>query len=307
MSKYLVTGGAGFIGSHMCDKLTSLGHEVVCFDNLSTGKNIREKFIKGDVNNINDLRPVFEQNNFDGVFHYAATVGVKRTIENPLMVLEDVKGIMNILELSLKHGKPKVVFASSSEIYGEPKEIPEREDGEIDPKMPYSVVKLIGEKFLEAYYKEHGLKTCSLRFFNVYGSRQENGGYGFVVGMFIKNVLNGLPPIVFGDGSQTRDFVYIDDNIEATWLAMQSDKANGEVINIGVGQPITILELANKIISLTGVDIRPEFKENTRMDVIHRCPKVDKMIELLNFKPKVSLEEGLKKTIDLQASTNQDI
>ena len=299
MSKYLVTGGAGFIGSHMCDKLTSLGHEVVCFDNLSTGKNIREKFIKGDVNNINDLRPVFEQNNFDGVFHYAATVGVKRTIENPLMVLEDVKGIMNILELSLKHGKPKVVFASSSEIYGEPKEIPEREDGEIDPKMPYSVVKLIGEKFLEAYYKEHGLKTCSLRFFNVYGSRQENGGYGFVVGMFIKNVLNGLPPIVFGDGSQTRDFVYIDDNIEATWLAMQSDKANGEVINIGVGQPITILELANKIISLTGVDIRPEFKENTRMDVIHRCPKVDKMIELLNFKPKVSLEEGLKKTIHL--------
>jgi len=299
MSKYLVTGGAGFIGSHMCDKLTSLGHEVVCFDNLSTGKNIREKFIKGDVNNINDLRPVFEQNNFDGVFHYAATVGVKRTIENPLMVLEDVKGIMNILELSLKHGKPKVVFASSSEIYGEPKEIPEREDGEIDPKMPYSVVKLIGEKFLEAYYKKHGLKTCSLRFFNVYGSGQESGGYGFVVGMFIKNVLNGLPPIVFGDGSQTRDFVYIDDNIEATWLAMQLDKANGQVINIGAGQPITILELANKIISLNNSDLKPEFKENNRGDILYRCPKIDRMIEVLDFRPRISLDEGLKKIMEL--------
>jgi len=301
MSKYLITGGAGFIGSHMSEKLISLGHEVVCFDSLSTGKmeNVRGKFIKGDANNINDLRPVFEQNNFDGVFHYAATVGVKKTIENPLMVLDDVKGIINILELSLEFSKPKVVFSSSSEIYGEPKEIPEREDGEISPEMPYAVVKLIGEKFLEAYYKEHGLKTCSLRFFNVYGSRQESGGYGFVVGMFIKRVLNNESPIVFGDGSQTRDFVYIDDNIEASWLAMQSDKANGQVINIGAGKPITILELANKIISLAGSNLKPEFKENTRIDIIHRCPKIDKMVELLGFKPKVSLDEGLKKTIEL--------
>ena len=300
MSKYLVTGGAGFIGSHMCDKLISLNHEVVCFDNLSTGKmeNVRGKFVKGNVNNIDDLRPVFEENNFDGVFHYAATVGVKRTIENPLMVLEDVKGIMNVLELGLKYGKPKIIFSSSSEVYGEPKEMPEREDGDIDPRMPYAVVKLMGEKFLEAYYKEYGLKTCSLRFFNVYGSRQESDGYGFVVGMFIKNVLNGLPPIVFGDGSQTRDFVYIDDNIEATWLAMQSDRANGQVINIGAGQPITILELANRIINLAGVNLKPEFKENTRIDIVHRCPRVDKMVELLNFKPKISLNDGLRKTME---------
>lgn len=307
--KFLITGGAGFIGSHLSEKLISLGYKVVCLDNLSTGKleNIAKiekspnfKFIKADVNKIKQVESLFKENQFDGIFHYAATVGVKRTLENPLEVLEDIEGIKNILNLSLKYNKPKIVFSSSSEVYGEPKEIPEREDGLINPQIPYAVVKLIGEKFCQAYYQKYNLKTCSLRFFNVYGPKQESGGYGFVVGMFIRRVLEGKAPEVFEDGSQTRDFTFIDDNIEASLRAMKSEKANGQVINIGKGRPLTIFDLADKIIDLATPKkkIKPKLIKNKRTDVKHRFPEVGKMIKLLDFYPKVSLEQGLKKTID---------
>ena len=305
---YLVTGGAGFIGSHLSEKLISEGNKVVCFDDLSSGnmenisaliKNSECVFVKGNANKLKDIEPVFKKYKFDGVFHYAAVVGVKRTLENPLMVLEDVDGIRNILELSLKNGKPKIVFSSSSEVYGEPKELPEREDGSINPKMPYAAVKLIGEMFLEAYWKKYGLKTCALRFFNVYGPRQESSDYGFVVGIFINQVLAGESPVVFGDGSQTRDFVFIKDNIEACVRAMESDKSNGQVINIGTGRSLTIYDLANMVINCAGKKgkLKPKLVKTQRIDVRHRFPEVGKMIKLLNFHPKTSLEEGLKETI----------
>jgi len=306
---YLVTGGAGFIGSHLCEKLLNLGHKVVCLDNLSSGslKNIsllKKRpsfiFIKGDSNKLEDINPVFKKYKFDGVFHYAAVVGVKRTLEDPFSVLEDVTGIKNILDLSLKNGKPKVIFSSSSEVYGEPKELPEREDGPIDAKLPYASVKLIGENFLNAYWKKYNLKTCSLRFFNVYGSKQESSDYGFVVGIFIKQVLQGKSPTIFGDGSQTRDFVYIDDNVEASIKAMESTKSVGQVINIGRGCPLTIYELANTVIDVAGKKgiITPKFVKNKRADIKHRSPEINKMTKLLNFCPKVSLKEGLEKTIN---------
>ncbi len=306
---YLVTGGAGFIGSHLCGALLDKGNKVVCLDNLSTGsigniskllKNNNFILVKGDANKAQDIKPIFKTNNIDGTFHYAAVVGVKRTLENPLSVLQDVEGIKNVLELSLKNGRPKVVFSSSSEVYGEPRELPEREDGIIDAKLPYASVKLIGENFLEAYWQKHNLKTCSLRFFNVYGPRQESSDYGFVVGIFIKQVLEGRSPIVFGDGSQTRDFVYIDDNIEASIRAMESDESNGQVINIGIGRPITILNLANTVIDIAGKngEIKPKFAKNERGDIRHRHPEISKMIKLLNFRPAISLKKGLKETVD---------
>jgi|SRR3989344_719576 len=306
---YLVTGGAGFIGSHLCEALLQKGNKVICLDNLSSGKMVniagikKNKdfvFIKGDANKLKDLKPIFKKNKLDGVFHYGAVVGVKRTLENPLAVLKDIDGIKHIAELSLKYGKPKVVFASSSEVYGEPKELPEREDGIIDAKMPYAAVKLIGEKFLEAYWQRHGLETCSLRFFNVYGPRQESSDYGFVVGIFIKQVLAGRSPTVFGDGKGTRDFVYMQDNVEAGIKAMEFDKSAGHVINIGKGNPITILDLANKVIESCGQKgkIKPVFIENTRVDIKHRAPEISNMVNLLDFKPAVSLEDGLKETIN---------
>ncbi len=306
---YLVTGGSGFIGSHLCESLLSKGNKVICFDNLSSGKtanidslkkNENFVFIKGDANKLTDLEPVFKKNNSDGVYHYAAVVGVKRTLENPLAVLKDIDGIKNVLELAVKYGKPKVVFASSSEVYGEPKELPEREDGPIDAKLPYASVKLIGENFCQAYWQKHHLKTCSLRFFNVYGSKQESSDYGFVVGIFIKQVLAGLSPTIFGDGSQTRDFVYIKDNVEASMRAMEQDESLGQSINIGTGKSLTILDLARRVIDCAGQTgkIQPKFSNHDRMDIKHRLPDISKMTKLLNFHPTVSLEEGLKKTMD---------
>ena len=303
---FLVTGGAGFIGSHLCEYLVKRGGEVVCFDNLSTGRrenieHLRGKFtfIEGDTNNFAELEKVFKENKFDGIFHYAAVVGVKRTLEKSLDVLNDIDGTRNVLKLALTHGKPKVVFASSSEVYGEPVEIPEVEDGHINPHLSYAVVKLYSENLMEAYWKEYKLSTCSLRFFNVYGPRQESSDYGFVVGIFIKRVLEGKPPVIFGDGMQTRDFVYIDDNVDASVKAFESNNTNGEVINIGTGKPTTILDLAEEIVFLCGQEgkLKPEFAPR-RDDVRHRFPDISKMRRLLNHRGKIPLREGLKKTIE---------
>jgi UDP-glucose 4-epimerase len=302
---FLVTGGAGFVGSHVCEYLAKRGDKVVCFDNLSTGKfeNLTEArenmvFAQGDVNSRADLEKIFAEHRFDGIFHYAAIVGVKRTLQMPIEILEEVNGIRHILELALKNGKPKVMFSSSSEVYGEPVEIPETEDGHINAKLPYAVTKLYGEKMLEAYWEKHQLPTCSLRFFNVYGPRQDSSSYGFVGGIFVKNVLEGKAPVVFGDGAQTRDFVYVDDNVKASVLAFESEKTNGQVLNIGTGRPTTIFDLAQEVIFLCGKSgqIVPEFAEK-RDDVRHRFPDIRKMMTLLNFRPEISLQEGLKKLI----------
>jgi UDP-glucose 4-epimerase len=198
--KVLVTGGAGFIGSHLCETLLETGNEVVCVDNLSMGssENIKNfgsenfKFVKGDVTVLNDLKRVFAENDFDFVFHEAAVVGVKRTLENPLSVLSDIEGFKNVLELSKESGVKKLIFSSSSEVYGNPVEIPEREDGHVNASFPYATVKLIGEQYCRAYYDIYGLKTTSLRFFNVYGPRQESTPYGFVVGIFIRQALQDM-------------------------------------------------------------------------------------------------------------------
>lgn len=302
----LVTGGAGFIGSHLCERLVKDGNKVICFDNLSTGqlaniKDFQDKliFVQGDANKRADLENVFEQYMPQAIFHYAAIVGVRRTAENPVEVLGDIEGIKDIFELSLQYGKPKIVFASSSEVYGEPVEIPERENGHINPKIPYAVVKLYGEKMVEAYWQKYQLPGVALRFFNVYGPKQESSDYGFVMGIFIKNVLAGKQPIIFGDGSQTRDFVFIDDNIEASVLALQQDKANGEVLNIGTGKPTTILDLAEEVIEACAkIDVlKPDFQA-PRDDIKHRFPDVAKIQYILNFRPRTPLKEGLKKTIE---------
>ena len=303
----LVTGGAGFIGNHLCRRLLKDGHDVVCFDDLSTGDEtnltgIRDQltFIQGDANSYEALEKVFNDHPIDTVFHYAAVVGVKRTLEDPIAVLNDVNGIRAILELSRLNNVKNVVYASSSEVYGEPVEIPEVEDGHVNAKMSYAVVKLLGEKILESYHQKYGMNTTSLRFFNVYGPYQESSAYGFVVGIFIKQVLNGEAPTIFGDGSQTRDFVYIDDNIEAAIRVLSADNVAGEVINIGTGRPSTILDLAEDVIKLAEDEtgMKPKFIGDIRNDIKHRFPDVSKMQRLLNFRPTHRLMDGLKKTFE---------
>jgi len=283
-------------------------HEVVCLDNFTTGsnKNIAHlledqhfKLFQCDVRDKNKLEEIFRQEGVDLVYHCAAVVGVKRTLGNPKEVLEvNINGTINVLEAALKSGCQKVVTISSSEVYGNPVEVPQREDSPKNVDLPYAISKLVGEKYAQIYYQKCGLKTTSLRLFNVYGPRQDNTPYGFVVGIFIKRVLQDKPPVIYGDGFQTRDFTYIDDCIIPTVIAGESDAANGEVFNIAAGKPITILDLSESIITLSGRDLRPLFEPERGFDIRHRFADISKMRTILGYKPKYDLKEGLKLTIE---------
>lgn len=305
----LVTGGAGFIGSHLCERLLREGARVVAFDNLLTGResnvaHLRERpsftFMHGDVNVREDLEQAFADHPFDYVFHYAAVVGVKRVHEEPLSVLRDIDGLQYIAMLSRASKVKKLVFASSSEAYGEPVRLPERESGEhnVNPRDPYGLVKLLGENLMHVYFTRYKLATCSLRFFNVYGPRQEGSAYGFVVGVFLNQVLSGEAPTIFGDGRQTRDFVYVDDNVEAALRALLHEKSNGETINVGSGGQTTILDLAERIVRLSGKDLAPVFLAERPIEIRYRAPDTTKMRALLDFSPQVGLDEGLRRTYE---------
>jgi len=301
----LVTGGAGFIGSHLVERLLDLGAKVIVLDNFSTGKkenlknvlkNKNLKIIKCDVNNLRGIKKFFGKNKINYVFHYAAVVGVKRLEEDPMAILNDIEGIKNILNLSLKHRIKKVVFASSSEVYGEPVSLPEKEEGVHNPRDVYGLVKLIGENLIQVYYQKYKLPACALRFFNVYGPRQNSSPYGFVVGIFMNQVLKGKRPTIFGDGMQTRDFIYIKDNVEAAIEALLNKKTAGQIINIGIGRQTTILDLAERIIRISGKNLKPKFLPPRKIDIRYRCPDVTKMKKILKFTPRYSLDEGLKET-----------
>lgn len=312
----LVTGGAGFIGSHLCDRLMDYGAKVVCFDNLSSGNkyyleskkgNAHFVFIQGDVNNLADLGKVFLGHKIDYLMHYAAVVGVLRTMEQPFGVLSDLEGIKHICSLSTAHGVKKIVYASSSEIYGDQKEMPLHEDmSYYDTKHPYALVKATAESYFKSFSQVSGIPVVSLRFFNVYGPRQESSDYGFVSGIFIAQVLRGLQPIIFRDGTQTRDFTYINDNVEAAIRALVNDNANGGIINIGTGKETSILELAKKIIAISGKKLEPSLMNTrTSYEVQRRVAHVGKMKDLLGFECTTSLDAGLGKTFEWYKSNPQ--
>lgn len=308
----LITGGAGFIGSNLADVILANGGRVVCFDDLSTGslrniaearKNPRFIFIRGNANRLADLQKVFRGRpaswRVDYIFHYAARVGVIRTTERPLEVLEDLEGIRNILELSRKHKVKKVMFSSSSEVYGDPVHLPEREDGPLNVRVPYAAVKLVGEQLMRAYYEKYGLRTTVLRFFNVYGPRQDASSYGFVMGIFIRQALEARPLTVFGTGDQTRDFVYVGDNVLLSLKALLSSKTDGEVINLGRGRAISIRELARRIVkTVRDPRVKIVFKSLRKGDFVRRrVPDISKMKRLLGSAPITTLEDGIGKTV----------
>jgi len=302
---FLVTGGAGFIGSHLAEKLLDLGVKVIVVDDFSAGtrENLKTfahhknlKVIKADVNDFKAIKRVFDKNSIHYVFHYAAVVGVKKLEEEPLKVLRDVEGIENILQLCVKYRVKKIIFASSSEAYGEPVSLPEKEDGVHNPRDVYALVKLMGENLVQIYSDKYKLQGCSLRFFNVYGPRQDSSPYGFVVGIFMKQVLKGKWPTVFGDGLQTRDFIFADDNVEAAIRALLFKETNGEIINVGRGRQITILGLAEKIIEVSGKKLKPKFLPERKIDIRYRCPDTKKMRRLLKFVPNYPLDKGLEIT-----------
>lgn len=317
--KILVTGGAGFIGSHLCDKLMQAGARVICVDNFFTGKkenvlhlmdNPEFKLYDVDVNNREELAAVFSGEKINYIFHYAAVLGVQRVMEKPLLVLPDIDGIRNILELAQEHQVKKVIFASSSEAYGDTAELPLREDNNRDLAHHgrhthlYALVKLMGERIMKIYNDQYKVPTCSLRFFNVFGPRQESSAYGFVVGVFIKQIIAGQAPTIFGDGYQTRDFIYIDDNIRLAIKALLSSSTDGQVINIGAGRQTTILDLAEKLIRISGQDLTPKLLPARQYEIKYRSPDITKMRDLLNEIIPERLEENLRETYEWYVDNN---
>ena len=302
--KILVTGGAGFVGSCMVDKLIEdPDNYVVIIDDLSTG-NIsrlpevhtdRWRFIKCNVNSYRDISAVMMAFQFDYVFHYAAVVGVQRTLMNPVSVLHDIDGFKYLLDLCKNTGVKRVFFSSSSEVYGEPFEHPQNEHTTpLNSRLPYAVVKNVGEAFLRSYKQEFDLDYTIFRFFNTYGPKQSQD---FVMSKFINNAIAGRDITIYGDGMQTRTFCYKDDNIDACYNAFTKNEIVNDTVNIGSDFETTIIDLAKSIISVTNSKSKivylPPLKEG---DMTRRKPDNTKMRELLG-RPLIPIEEGIKKTI----------
>ena len=298
----LITGGAGNVGSAIATKLSeNKNNFIVIVDNLSTGNLAKIPqaenvvFIKANANNYNDIVPIFGRYNFDYVFHYAAVVGVKRTLENPITVLDDIEGIKNILSLSKNSGVKRVFYSSSSEVYGEPFEIPQNEKTTpLNSRLPYAIVKNVGEAFFKSYYQEYGLEYTIFRFFNTYGPNQSED---FVVPRFIKAALKNEPIYLYGDGLQTRSFCYVDDNIDTCIKAMNDVNCVNDVLNVGSDKEMTILDLAQRVIAISNSSSKiihlPPLEEG---DMTRRCPDTTKMKAILG-RELITLEEGIAKLI----------
>jgi len=302
-SRALVTGGAGFIGSHLVDRLTKEGYEIVVLDNFFSGKirNIKRhldsrKFflVKGDIGNSEDVKEVIR--NVDAVFHLAAVVSVPLSIENPLLVNDvNVRGTLNLLEASLKAHVERFIYASSCAVYGEASSLPINEQHPTNPLSPYAASKLAAEYYCKLFYENNGLKTLCLRYFNVYGPRQVKNLYSGVITRFIDRLKQGKPPVIYGDGEQTRDFVHVNDTVEANMLALNCQRSAGEVINVGTGKPTTINQLAMVLIGLSGRDnLKPIHSAPRKGDIKSSCADISKAKRVLGYEPTVMLKEGLK-------------
>lgn len=300
MIKILVTGGAGNVGGALARKLVdNPSYFVVIVDNLSTGSNSKLpskefsnwSFINCDVNNYTSISEIMLVNQFDFVFHYAAVVGVKRTQENPVMVLDDIQGIKNVLQLSKNSSVKRVFFSSSSEVYGEPVELPQNEETTpLNSRVPYAVVKNVGESFFRSYFKTYGLPFTIFRFFNTYGPNQSED---FVIAKFLKAALNGDDITIYGDGSQTRTFCYVDDNINTCVKILEDNLMMNDVINIGGAKEYKILDVAKLIIeklnSKSKIIHLPALKDG---DMTRRMPDNTKMINIIKNEL-ISLDQGL--------------
>lgn len=301
MAKILITGGAGFIGSCLAETLiNTTDHKIVIVDNLLTG-NIKRlpktekdnwRFIKADCNNFQDISSVMLAYKFDYVFHYAAVVGVQRTLLHPVSVLEDIQGIKNVLDLCKNTNVKRIFFASSSEVYGEPIEHPQNEaTTPLNSRLPYAVVKNVGESFLRSYKKEYDLDYTIFRFFNTYGPKQS---VDFVMSKFINAALKNRDITIYGDGLQTRTFCYIDDNVDACLSAFTNDIFVNDTVNIGNDEEVTILELAQIVIEESGsksqIKHLPPLKEG---DMKKRKPDIGKMRQLLG-RELLPLRVGIK-------------
>jgi UDP-glucose 4-epimerase len=302
--KILITGGAGFIGSHLCDKYTKEGHTVVCLDNFMSGNltNVRHlldyrnfKLIKGDIRDFDLLEKIMRD--VDVVFHLAAQIHVDMSYIEPKLTYDvNVMGTQNILEVARIYDAKRVIYASTSEVYGSALYAPIDEDHPLNAPHPYGASKIAADRMCYAYIQTYGMDISILRLFNIFGPRQRDIGYGGVISIFTRRVLSNLPPIIYGDGMQTRDYTYVKDAVRAYDLVLNHNKPITEPINFGTGKEVSIKDLANKIIDLCGksAEIKPVPIEPRIGEVKRLIADATKAKKLLEWEPKYSLEEGLK-------------
>ena len=305
--KILVTGGAGFIGSHTVDALMKEGTTVWVLDDLSTGslrnlrtekKNRKLHFLRGSTVQANVVKALIQK--VDAIIHLAAIVSPYYSVKRPQVVnAVNVTGTMNVLNAALREKIQKVVFASSSSVYGEQTRLPIAEDNPLHPITPYGASKLSGEKYCEAYNCTYGLSTISLRYFNVYGERQSANPYSGVIAIFSKQLHRGVKPTIYGDGSQTRDFIHVSDVVRANLNALKANVRAGSAFNVGTGRAISINELSSLLAKLAGKpDITPTHTSARKGDIRDSYADISQAKEALRFEPKVKLEQGLKSLVN---------
>jgi len=307
MSNVLVTGGAGFIGSHLTEALLQQGHRVRVLDDFSTGKRENLIFdkeypaleiIEGDIRHLAVCQKTMKE--IEYVFHQAALPSVQRSVEDPLgSNAVNVGGTLNILFAAREEKVRRVIYASSSSVYGDTPTLPKDEKMPPTPLSPYALQKYIGEQYCRLFCQLYGLETVSLRYFNIFGPKQDpNSIYSAVIPKFIDALLQGFPPIIFGDGEQSRDFTYIENVVQANLLAMSAEHLHGEAINIACAERTSLNQLVTVLRGIVGSKLSPVYEEPRKGDVRHSLADIRKGKEILNYEPKVGLEPGLKKTVE---------
>lgn len=305
MTRYLVTGGAGFIGSNIVEELVRQGEEIKVIDNFITGKREHLKpflkdieLIEGDIRDLKLMENITK--GIDYVIHQAAFRSVPKSVEDPTLCNDtNVTGTLNVLMAAHKTKVKRVVYASSSSVYGNVEDFPQKEDFLPEPLSPYGVSKLTGEYYCKVFSATFGLETVSLRYFNVFGPRQNpESKYSAVIPAFISKMLKNEQPIVDGDGKQSRDFTYVGNVVEANLSAAVSKGISGEVINVGCGESYSVLDIIKGLNQLLGSDIKPVFGPARRGDARKTQADIGKLKTLLALSPKVKFEEGLTKTLD---------
>ncbi|CAH2215380.1 NAD-dependent epimerase/dehydratase family protein [Tepidibacter aestuarii] len=302
--KILVTGGAGFIGSNLADKLISSCHDVVVIDNLSTGKvenlNSKAKFYKIDICN-KDIVEIFEKEKFDIVYHVAAQIDIQKSIQDPINdAMINVMGTINILEACRKNNVKKIIYSSTAAVYGNPNYLGIDEDHYKQPISFYGSSKLSSEYYISTYSKLYNLDYTILRYSNVYGIRQDKNGEGGVISIFLDKMMDSEDVTIFGDGSATRDYIYVEDVVDANISSIEY--GSGEIFNIGTGKYTSVLKLFNIMADICNKDIGMIFENERLEDIKDSYFEIDKSLNILNWKPKFCLENGLKKTIDYYES-----
>ncbi|MEF3694083.1 MAG: SDR family oxidoreductase [Candidatus Cloacimonadota bacterium] len=304
--KYLVTGGAGFIGSNIVSELLKQGQQVVVLDNFATGK--RENIlplmkdpnltmIEGDLRSFHIVRSAVK--GVDYILHQGALPSVPRSINDPITSNDvNILGMLNILEAAKEFGVKRVVVASSSSIYGNSESLPKVETMPINPMSPYALTKYAQERYCQIFSQIYGLETVALRYFNVFGPRQDpTSQYSAVIPKFIKLIMADKEPVIYGDGSQSRDFTFVENNVWANIQACTAPKAAGQVINIACGERYTLIELVNMINEILGKNIEPRFEPDRAGDVKHSLAGIEKARELLGYEVRVDFREGLERTV----------